>query len=106
MKQKLLVAIFALCVCAPNIYAQNAYIYVHQKTLNEQSSVDFSYAMTGSSNANFSLNNNPAFIQIGDIGAGHGTTGSGNGNGEVWVIGNSASASFNVGAAGLTGGIY
>ena len=86
--------------------APNAYIYIHQKTLNEQSAVDFTYTLTGTSNYTFSLNNNPSFIQIGDIGAGHGTTASGNGDGEVWIIGNSASASYNVAAAGLTGGIY
>jgi hypothetical protein len=85
----------------------NAYIYIHQKTLNEQSAVDFNYTMTGASTTtSFSLNNNPAWIQIGDIGAGHGTTASGNGDGELWVIGNSASASYGVAAAGLTGAIY
>jgi len=106
MKQTLLVAILALLFIG-NVGAQNGYIYIHQKTLNEQSAVDFSYSVTGPSSysKSFQLNSNPAFLQVGDIGAGHGGGSGSYGDGELWAIAN-ASAIYNVTPIGLQGTIY
>ena len=89
MKQNLLVATIALLLSV-NVHAQG-YIYVHQKTLNEQAAVDFTYNLylgstaSGTPVSTFKLNSNPAYINAGDIGASHSYTGTG-GDGELWCI--------------------
>ncbi|HWB25944.1 MAG TPA: T9SS type A sorting domain-containing protein [Chitinophagaceae bacterium] len=107
MKHKIIVAISALLLFSLNSSAQLGYIYIHQKNLNEQAAVDFTYNVTGPSSysKSFQLNSNPAFLQVGDIGAGHSGSGGSYGDGELWAIAN-ASAAYNVSPIGLTGTIY
>ncbi|XZF16551.1 DUF6923 family protein [Chitinophagaceae bacterium MMS25-I14] len=51
--------------------AQQGYIYVHKRTLDESSSVDFNFTATGGSTTipAFTLNDNPANLGIQDIGS-------------------------------------
>ncbi|MFT3682113.1 MAG: GEVED domain-containing protein [Ferruginibacter sp.] len=57
-----------------------AYIYVHEKALDESSSVDFTFNVTGGVTTvpSFSLNDNPAQSMLQDIGASQG--------GRLWAV--------------------
>lgn len=66
------------------------YIYVHKKTLNEESSVNFSFNGTGGIGG-FTLNDVPGFLNIIDIGA--------SSNGRLWAI-------AGTGVAPTSGSIY
>ena len=61
--------------------AQTGYIYIHNKTLDESSAVDFSYTVSGGSTPvpNFILNDRPDNIPLNDIGA--------TGGGRLWATG-------------------
>jgi len=68
--------------------AQNGYIYVHLSTLNEASSPDFQFSVNGGPTIipDYYLNDQPFTTDaISDIGASHGTTATGTGDGELWV---------------------
>lgn len=107
MKQKLLLAIFALLLLSLNAISQNGYIYIHNKSINEANSTDFSCSITGgpTSISNFILNDKPDYIQVGDIGAGHSTSTGTTGNGELWAISN-GSTTINTAVSGVTGTVY
>ncbi|NBA89222.1 hypothetical protein GVN16_25850, partial [Emticicia sp. CRIBPO] len=62
-------------------YAQNGYIYVHSKTLDESSSPDITFSVSGgpTSVPNFSLNDNPSQVSLSDIGSSQ--------NGRLWAVG-------------------
>jgi hypothetical protein len=60
--------------------AQTGYIYVHKKTLDESSSVDFTFSGSGTIGA-FTLNDNPTQIPVMDIGSSQ--------NGRLWAVGTS-----------------
>ena len=92
---------------------QTGFIYVHQKNINEESSVDFSFSLLNSSNAttnawtlndqatadNVALSGNNLYIY--DIGVSHGT----NGDGELWAIAGSSTANVsNTGS--IAGTVY
>lgn len=93
--------------------SQTGYIYVHQKNINEESSVDFSFVLQNSSGAtvsSFNLNDQATADNIAssgnnlyvyDIGVGHGT----GGNGELWAI--AGSSTVNVSNSGsISGTVY
>ncbi|SIT06427.1 gliding motility-associated C-terminal domain-containing protein [Filimonas lacunae] len=64
------------------------YIYVHLRALNEESSPDFPFTLTGGPTtvAGFSLNDQPDYISaLVDIGVSHGATTTGKGDGELWT---------------------
>ena len=84
MKQvyKIIGAVFLmLCAESPVSFAQNGYIYIHKKTLDENSSINFDFSVTGGPTpvANFALNDQPAQIDLGDIGAAQ--------TGRLWAVG-------------------
>ncbi|WP_207632497.1 beta strand repeat-containing protein, partial [Foetidibacter luteolus] len=56
------------------------YIYVHKKTLDESSSTDFAFSVSGGSTTvpNFSLNDNPTQVTLRDIGSSQ--------NGRLWAV--------------------
>lgn len=62
--------------------AQQGYIYVHSKTLNEAGSPPITYSVTGGSTsvANFTLNDDPSQTILIDIGASQ--------NGRLWAVSN------------------
>ncbi|NBA89225.1 hypothetical protein GVN16_25865, partial [Emticicia sp. CRIBPO] len=62
-------------------YAQNGYIYIHSKTLDESSSPDITFSVSGGPTLvpNFSLNDNPAQVSLSDIGSSQ--------NGRLWAVG-------------------
>lgn len=70
---------------ASDISAQNGYIYVHKKTINENASLDFPFTLkngSGTTINSFTLSDKPDnYYNVYDIGAGHG-----NGAGELWAI--------------------
>ncbi|MFT3750025.1 MAG: T9SS type A sorting domain-containing protein [Agriterribacter sp.] len=72
---------FALCLLANHLPAQQGYIYIHNKTLDESSAVDFTYSVSGGTTlvANFNLNDSPDNILIRDIGSSQ--------NGRLWAVG-------------------
>ncbi len=57
---------------AHSAWAQNGYIYVHKSALNEESSVDFPFTVTGGPTtvSGFSLNDQPDRLVTIDVGAG------------------------------------
>jgi hypothetical protein len=61
--------------------AQQGYIYLHMKALDESSSPDFTYSVSGGSTTvpTIQLNDQPAQLQIGDLGAAQ--------NGRLWAVG-------------------
>lgn len=68
--------------------AQKGYIYVHVSALNEESSPDFQFAINGGPTAvpDFYLNDQPLVSDRAyDIGASHGITAKGLGDGELWA---------------------
>lgn len=68
------------CLGALTAKAQNGYIYVHNKALDESSSVDFSYSVTGGTTTipTFTLNDIPDQTTLLDIGAAE--------NGRLWAV--------------------
>ncbi|MDR6342951.1 uncharacterized protein YjdB, partial [Filimonas zeae] len=79
------------CVAGDAIGQTNGYIYVHLRALNEESSVDFPFTITGGSTTipSFSLNDQPAILgSVTDLGVGHGVSAAvpGGGDGELWVV--------------------
>lgn len=68
--------------------AQKGYIYVHISAINEESSPDFQFSINGSPTniPDFYLNDQPVTTAaIYDIGASHGITANGQGDGELWI---------------------
>ncbi|PSL31986.1 T9SS type B sorting domain-containing protein [Chitinophaga ginsengisoli] len=68
--------------------AQKGYIYVHVSALNEESSPDFQFTMNGGPTVipDFYLNDQPFMSdRTYDIGASHGITANGLGDGELWA---------------------
>lgn len=109
MKQKLLLAIFGLLLLSLNAISQNGYIYIHNKSINEANSTDFTCNITGgpTSISQFVLNDKPDYIQVGDIGASHSTSTGTTGNGELWAISNgSAAYGSSYGVSAITGTVY
>lgn len=88
------IAIRVLKILSPVLFfvttsaAQKGYIYVHVNALNEESSTDFQFSINGGPSVipDFYLNDQPfADNVVNDIGASHGVTTNGLGNGELWV---------------------
>lgn len=112
MAKKLLLVAFALTFASKALFSQ-AFIYVHQKNINEESSVDFNFSLLNSSGTslntwkfndqansdNVSLSGNHLYVY--DIGVGHGT----GGDGEMWAIANSSGANIS-NTGGAAGTIY
>ncbi|QHS60205.1 T9SS type B sorting domain-containing protein [Chitinophaga agri] len=68
--------------------AQKGYIYVHVSAINEESSPDFQFSINGGPTTipGFYLNDQPVTTTaIYDIGASHGVTANGQGDGELWI---------------------
>lgn len=63
-----------------NADAQTGYIYIHKKALDESSSVDFPFNVSGGTTSvpNFSLNDKPENVTLKDIGASQ--------NGRLWAV--------------------
>ncbi|SIT28325.1 Ig-like domain (group 2), partial [Filimonas lacunae] len=87
---RLILPVLLSSVCLINIASAQGYIYVHLRALNEESSVDFPFTVTGglTSVAGFSLNDQPSIVgPITDLGVGHGSsTLVAGGDGELWAI--------------------
>jgi len=88
------IAIRVLKILSPVLFfvttsaAQKGYIYVHVNALNEESSPDFQFSINSGPTVipDFYLNDQPfADNALNDIGASHGVTTNGLGNGELWV---------------------
>ncbi|WP_110055527.1 gliding motility-associated C-terminal domain-containing protein [Chitinophaga sp. S165] len=88
------IAIRLLIILSPVFFivssakAQKGYIYVHVSAVNEESSPDFQFTMSGGPTAvpDFFLNDQPVVPdRTYDIGASHGVTTSGLGDGELWA---------------------
>ncbi len=74
------ILIFGLTLLANHLPAQQGYIYVHNKTLDESSAVGFTYSVSGTTPIpNFVLNDRPENILIRDIGSSQ--------NGRLWAVG-------------------
>jgi len=68
------------------LHAQTGYIYLHKKALDESSSVDFTFNITGDTSiSGLLLNDRPDYFNAGDLGAGHGVSGSNSGDGQLWA---------------------
>ncbi len=69
--------------------ATRGYLYLHKKALDEGSSLPFSFSITGgpSSVSNFVLNDIADVIDVYDLGASHGTSGTNFGDGQLWAVG-------------------
>lgn len=65
------------------------YIYLHKKALDENSSIPFSFSVSGGPSAvpNFTLNDIPDVIDVYDLGASHGNNGNNYGDGQLWAVG-------------------
>ena len=63
-----------------HVNAQNGYIYVHKKALDESSSLDFTFNITGGATTvpTFSLNDKPSQIPLADIGSSR--------TGRLWAV--------------------
>ncbi|MGN6616242.1 MAG: PKD domain-containing protein [Ilyomonas sp.] len=75
---------------------QKGFIYVHLRSTSEDTSVNVSFKVSGGSTTvpAFTLNDRPYLVNnIYDIGASHGTTSNGGGDGELWAV-TSTSASI------------
>jgi gliding motility-associated-like protein/uncharacterized repeat protein (TIGR01451 family) len=88
------IAIRLLIILSPVFFfvssakAQKGYIYVHVSAVNEESSPDFQFTMNGGPTAvpDFFLNDQPMTPdRTNDIGASHGVTTNGLGDGELWA---------------------
>lgn len=88
------IAIRLLIILSPVFFfvtsakAQKGYIYVHVSAVNEGSSPDFQFSINGGPTPvpDFFLNDQPLVPdRTYDIGASHGISGNGSGNGELWV---------------------
>ncbi|MBW8684984.1 T9SS type B sorting domain-containing protein [Chitinophaga rhizophila] len=79
---------FPVLFFVSSVTAQKGYIYVHVSALNEESSSDFQFSVNGGITTvpDFYLNDQPLTAgAINDIGAGHGITNNGTGDGELWL---------------------
>ncbi|MBX3257909.1 MAG: T9SS type A sorting domain-containing protein [Chitinophagaceae bacterium] len=76
------ILIFALTLLVNHLTAQQGYIYIHNKTLDESSAVDFTYSVSGGITPvpDFMLNDRPDNILIRDIGSSQ--------NGRLWAVSN------------------
>lgn len=77
LQKLILIAVMYLMVLGTSVFAQNGYIYVHNKTLNEESSSAFTFNGSGTIGS-FTLNDVPGFLGVVDIGA--------SSNGRLWAI--------------------
>ncbi|HWB25943.1 MAG TPA: discoidin domain-containing protein [Chitinophagaceae bacterium] len=94
MKSKSFLASCVLLLLGFTSFAQNGYIYVHLKHINEEASTDYSFTVynsSGSSVGTFSLNDQATsdnvalsgnYLYIYDIGESHGT----GGDGQLWAV--------------------
>jgi gliding motility-associated-like protein/uncharacterized repeat protein (TIGR01451 family) len=85
---RLLKILLAVLFFVSSATAQKGYIYVHVSALNEVSSPDFQFSINGGPTTvpDFYLNDQPVTTAaIYDIGASHGVSASGQGDGELWV---------------------
>ncbi|MEP6749229.1 MAG: T9SS type A sorting domain-containing protein [Bacteroidota bacterium] len=68
------------------LHAQTGYIYLHKKALDESSSVDFTFNITGDTIlSGLLLNDKPDYFNVGDIGSSHAVTGANAGDGQLWA---------------------
>ena len=69
------------------LHAQTGYIYLHKKALEENSSVDFTFNITGGATTvpAVTLNDKPDYLNIGDLGSSHGVSGIHSGDGQIWA---------------------
>lgn len=100
----ILVVVAALSFLLPvqSIAQSKGYIYITKKTINENSSLDFSFVLKnsgGSTIKSFTLNDKDSFyVNVYDLGAGHGT-----GAGELWAV---AGASIQDPSGNPSGTVY
>lgn len=94
MKQQIFFpCILLLLLIASGSYGQYGYLYVHKKTINEESSVNSTFTLKNNVTAatqSFILNDHPGRIFLVDIGAGHTAPGGANADGELWAIGDTS----------------
>jgi gliding motility-associated-like protein/uncharacterized repeat protein (TIGR01451 family) len=86
----------ALSAVSHPVNAQVGYISLHVKTLNEESSPNFTYTISNGAGAvaSFNLNDLPSQLKCSDLGGSH----SADGKGQLWVI---TGATANTGSNGM-----
>lgn len=84
---RLLIILLPFFLLSLSATAQKGYIYVHVSALNEESSPDFQFSISGGPSAitDFYLNDQPFITdRVYDIGASHPLLAGGPGDGELW----------------------
>ena len=88
LASRLIMIVFMMAYACIVQAQSSGYIYLHKKALDEGSSPNFNFSLTGggSSFGTLTVNDKADVIDAYDLGASHGTSGSNSGNGQLWAV--------------------